>query len=410
MTISAIFLRNFFFFYLAVIYVATLNVMPQIFFLEYSPANKAELMAFFLTLGTLSAIIGILISHKNIVNPESVFKKKHIAQIFILLIITFSALFAVKNIAPYFLFFIVLKFASSYLYNYLDQYFLKITPQSQTGTHVKASLLYTMIGSIAAPFYLSFFYSNIILNIAVFSAIGIFSMFFAMRNITKNFPNQSYKKDHVSQEPLKTGDWLFITYSAVIYIIVITFSSLVIYFVQDYYHLENAETKGGILIGFTSVISAVSIFSAFFFKKPILTTKINQHIEAKLFPFFSNLFVIFLLLFSVIMFYFKLSDSFIYLIFLSIPTGIGYGLFLNSSRNYASSVSMQLNKQGLLSIYNNLINYGALLSFGIIFLISFLSKHLSFDFYAIILKINIGLVIVAAFIFLLTTLSIYKFR
>ena len=105
MTISAIFLRNFFFFYLAVIYVATLNVMPQIFFLEYSPANKAELMAFFLTLGTLSAIIGILISHKNIVNPESVFKKKHIAQIFILLIITFSALFAVKNIVPYFLLF-----------------------------------------------------------------------------------------------------------------------------------------------------------------------------------------------------------------------------------------------------------------------------------------------------------------
>ena len=412
MTTTSIFLRNFFFFYISTIYVGTLNVMPQIFFLEYYPENKTEFMALFLILGILSSIIGVLISHRNIVNPKFVFKKNRISQIFILSIITFSALFAVKNIVPYFLSFIVLEFAVGYLYNFLDQCFVKITPQSKISVHVKANLLYFMSGSILAPFYLSFFYSNTILNIVVFSSMGIVAMFFVTRNISGNFSNQFLQKSDVLNKPLEIGNWLFIFYSTVINIVIMMFASLMIYLLKDYYHLENSEARGSMLIGFISFISVVSIFSTFFLKKPIpipiATAKINRHVEAKLFPFFSNLFAIILLFLSITMAYLKLSYSIIYILFVGLLAGIGHGLFINSTRNYASSISIQLNKQRLLSIYNNLSNYGALISFGIILLISFLSKRLSFDFYVIILKINAGLVIFAAVIFLLTIISICK--
>ncbi len=409
MTLTSIFLRNFSFFYLAVIYVGTLNVMPQLFFLEYYPENKTELMALFLILGFLSAIIGVLISHRNIVHSKGVFNKKRISHIFILTIITFSALFAVKDIVSYFLSFLVLKFASGYLHNDLDQYFVRITPKSQTATHVKSHLLWYMSGCISAPFYLSIFYPNIIVNIVVFSTIGIFAMYFAMRNVTENISNQSYTKNDVLQAPLKISDRLFIFYSAVVFTVVISLPALIIFLLQDYYHLDNAETKGGILVGCMSVISIVSICSTFFFKRPIVTVQIHRHVESKLFPFSSNLFAIILLFLSITMIYFRLSSSFMYLLFCCLPAGIGHGLFINSTRNYASSISIQLNRQRLLSIYNNLSNYGALTSLGIILPVSFLSKRLSFDFYAIILKINVGLIIFAAFIFFLTIISLRKY-
>jgi len=405
MTVSSIFLRNLVFFFFSFIWVGTQSVIPQIFFLMHYPQSKNTLLASFLIVGTMFSIIGILASQHNWLR---IFTSQKIIVIllFTAVILTSFSLFWVTHLMLYFAIFIVLKFASNYLYNFLDQSFVKTTAQSQMKIHVRSNLIYQLLGIMIAPFYFAFFYSNTLLNIGILGFIGLLSMFFAMKSVAEKttFKQPSHKTS--LQSGLGTREKLFLLYSFLVLTSVIVFTSFLIYFLKDYYQFENAETKGGFLIGVTSVVAIISVFIASFIQKPITNLSERKTVEATLFAPAIQLFIMMLFFIAIILFYMKLSLSFGYIFSLCIFTGIAYGLFLAFTRNYASLVSVNFNSPHLLSVYNNLPNYAALIGFGIVVLMSYVSKYFLFDLLAGILVVIMAILTVSFFCWLAMTLHL----
>ena len=210
--------------------------------------------------------------------------------------------------------------------------------------------------------------------------------------MTKDIRPRSEQKIDLKQDSLTINDWLFIIYAIVISVVIFSSASLIIYFVQDYYLMTDAKIKGGILLGLINIGTIFSIFLLGLAKKTPQTKRISIG---------HNLVAMLLLLVALLMFYLKLSVSFVYLSACGITAGIGYGLFLISTRNYASTVSIQCDRPQLLTAYNNTANSASLISFLIIFILSFLINYIPYDFYSVIFIINIAFVLCSAAFFLL---------
>lgn len=373
--------RNFTYFYTSFIWAGTLSVIPQIFFMSNYPEQKNTLLSLFLLFGTFASIIGILTSHINkfyfFINATKVRRNLLIASSIFTIAVTFSTLLLVRNLTAYFIFFIILKFISNLFYNYIDRLFVAISNQQQLKIHVRSNLLFQLLGIMIAPFYFSFFYSKTAQNIIFIWVIAFFSGVFIFSDLKNSSLLSNSGKCTFPQKKLSLYNKLFITYTLLILAATTMLTSIMIYILKDYYKFSNASTKGAAIIGVISIFAVVSVFMSGVQIKFANSLK-NNYVTTIKFSVIQNLVSILLFILALFVFYFKISSSYYLLLSFSAFCGISYGIFLNSTRNYASSDSK--NNNGLISIYNNLPNYASLVGFFIIFITSLLSKAFTMDF------------------------------
>ncbi|MDP4181598.1 MAG: hypothetical protein Q8942_10940 [Bacillota bacterium] len=396
----SIYKRNIIYFFCSFIWAATISILPQVFFMTYYPEQKNTYLSLFLLLGTLASIAGILTSHNNSFYfsiTENTGRRSFLAVCCIFtMAATYSGLFLVKNLFLYLVCFVLMKFISNLFYNFIDRFFVECSDQQQIRIHVQANLLFQLLGLMAAPLYFSFFSGNKILSISLIWVIAIFSLCYMMTDIRKMSTNSRKNKvlDRAfPQKKISRYHHLFTAYSLLILTAVNMMISMMIYILKDYYHFSNASEKGGVVIGVISVLAVITVLFSVVFVKPFTPIKNNHNVRQK-FPVRANGIAIWGFILIIGAFYLKITDSFFILLCFCSFAGIFYGIFLYSTRNYASSASLNT---GLISIYNNLPNYASLVGSLLILSVSLLAKTQAMDFSKLMLEIILVLFILALF-------------
>lgn len=404
----SIYRRNIIYFFCSFIWAATISVLPQVFFMTYYPEQKNSYLSLFLLLGTLASIVGILTSHNNSFYSSVVADTGRRSFLAVCCIFTmaaaFSGLFLVKNLFLYFTCFVLMKFISNLFYNCIDRFFVAGSDRQQIRIHVRANLLFQLLGLMAAPLYFSFFADKQILSIILIWVIAILSLIFMMtyiRNISPNFREDEKKDRKLPREKRSRYHHLFIAYSLLILTAVNMMVSMMIYILKDYYQFGNAAEKGGVVIGVISVLAVVTVLLSAVLTKPLTPIK-NNHKAWQGFPVMTNGIAVWGLIVITAVFYLKITGLFSFLLCLCSLAGISYGIFLFSTRNYASGAP---ESTGLVSVYNNLPNYAMLVGYPMILSVSLLAKTQALDFCKLMLGIILAFFILALFALILISID-----
>ena len=397
---ALIYKRNTIYFFTSFIWTATLSVLPQVFFMSNYPEQKNTFLSLFLLLGTLASIAGILTSQNNkfYYSMTAPARRRNLltACCIFTTTATFSGLFWVKNLSLYFICFILMKFISNLFYNSIDRLFVAGSNREQLEIHVRANLLFQLLGILVAPLYFSFFTTNTTQNTVIIWAIAILSIISIFTDVKKVNPNLREDDLLFPKEKLSLYHQLFVAYSVLILIAVTMLISMMIYILKDYYHFSNPAAKGGTIIGVISVFAVITVLMSGVLSKPQIKMKNNP----KAYQEFSarpNGIAILVFILMTLIFYLKISSSFSVLLCLGSFAGISYGIFLFCTRNYASSA---LENTGLISVYNNLPNYASLVGYLLTLSVSLLAKTQALDFSKLMLGIILG-------IFVLSLLTLY---
>ena len=385
MNVSRIWKRNFIYFLTSFMWSATLSVVPQTYFMTNYPEYKNILLSTFLFVGTVASIIGILISqHKRFMVCLNDIKEKKfllICSCIFIITLTFCLLLVVKTLLAYFILFIIMKFISNMFYNCIDRMFISEYSTNLLKTHVRSNLSYQLLGMMFAPLYFSFFLENKVQNIIFISCISLVAsiyIYHSQSNLAVEVNSISLKVSE--EEKLGIYNILFIAYSFIVLCATTMLISIIIFILKEHYGFVDPSKKGGIMIGIISVFAVISLI-------------LNNALVNDFLSFTQNCISTSLFIVSIFAFYCKVSQQYIYIAIMSIFPGIAYGIFLSNTRAYASRPCK--NSSNLISIYNNLPNYAALLGFLVIFLVSFATKTLYLNFCGVMLKIIIMFFLIA---------------
>ncbi len=392
LTKTQIYLRSIVFFFICLIRSGTLVVIPQLFLINNYSQNKNSLLAFILILGTITAILGLRRSSKvkEFKRPKTV-----ISLSIVIITLSLFPLFLVKNLVAYFLVFCFLRYTVNFTYNYVDQYFVRTTPDKLLKAQVNANVKYQLFGIMISPFYFPFVSDLLFINIGILVGLGLLSAWFATRKSNKiDSSNLSQKRKSEEETKFTTKDWLFIIYAGSVISGVTVLSSIIIYVLKDYYLFSDPKTFGGILIGLISIVAIGTVQIHSILKKPIIVSD-TVELEFRMFSPYLTFIALGLFLIVTILLGLKLSTSFEYLIFLSYAAGCANGLFLSITRQYAGRISVVSCKPKLLSMYNNLTNYAALVGFSILLPVSLVSAKTDLNFCFTMIHVITGFFFIA---------------
>jgi len=394
----AVYSRNFVFLFLSFLRAGTRNVIPQIFFLTHHPDSKHSLLSLFLILGTVASIAGVWSSRGGrAAGIRRIMTQRALPCLLVAIVtVLFLGLFGTTHLVLYFAIFIALKFTADFLYGYLDDVFVKSCTTTLLKTHVQTVLLYQLLGITAAPFVFSFYYSNQVVIASVIGCMGLASGL-ALTSGTSRPASPRSSESPKQESRIDRVDVLFLLYSGLILQTIIVFTTIVIFLLGDYYHLDDAKIKGGIFIGATSIVAIVTIFAAQARRRSTTTRVFNPTV---------NLIVAALFFASFMLFFVRASLSFAYVMTIAVLAGIAYGLFLGDTRSHASTISKAHNKPGLLSAYNNLTNFASLIGYGVSLAMALTCEQLGLDYFKVMLAISMALSALSVGIILLIRRSV----
>lgn len=326
------------------------TILPQVFFMNNYPAEKMKLLSITLIFGILTSIAGISLSGKSTYR----FKRFSFMSLFVITVASFLGLFFIEHSLLYILSFITFRFVSEFIYNTLDHHFLATIEKKQMSTYVNSNLIFQLLGSLSAPFYFAFCYEYSISHILILT-LGMVVPLSLILTSSTSFGGNISQKEHSTKAIIKEH-LSFISYTIILYSVLAVVSSSLIYILKDYYHYSNASEVGGVVVGIATFCSiAFILFFSFIHKKsPKLWGK-------------ETFLILISMAISIGGFALKARSSFAYIILASLPLGLGYGGFLLWGRHIVSKTVLESGKKGLLSLYNNLVNYGSLTGFIMIY-------------------------------------------
>ena len=390
--------QNIGYFYISFFSAGAVNMIPQLFFNRYYQDEKGFYLSITLILCSLAAVLGIALSDK-------LFGKMN-KSIFPMLVV-FSACFAasllVKNALSFIILMTAASFACNYLYNYSDNLFLKHIPNDSLDSHIKTILIYQMTGYMVAPIFFSAFINNQIISLCTILALALLSAYFSFPHIKTFIQNihENTKSDIRENSKLSFREWAFVAYSLNFKMAVMVSLSLIVYILSDYYKFAGYDLKSGIVMSEIIIFSGLSVLL-------IRTDKMQKTSEE--WHFFNpllNLLAVGLFMTTIILLGLRLQNNFIYTLLVAAPAGIGFGLFIKFSRNYASNMDIKSPNPKLLSIFNSMQNISGVIGYGVILLCWFVSKHLNLDYLMLMILGILGM-LVMSFIFVILWIISYK--
>ncbi len=379
---SAIFRRNSFYFLTSFCWTATLSVVPQQFFLSWYPHQKQALLGFFLLAGTVAAVVGIMVSRKAELFSLIGNNRRQVRGLSIsclgLAAASFAALLLARSLWIYFTCYVLFKFISNFFYDFIDRYLVRATCPADLPYHVQSNLLFQLLGIMLAPFYFAAFPEAGLQNSALVLGICSVAALLLVRRLPSPPEATSLMPDSAPVAPPRSDIALkwFIAFTAVVLAAITMLMSVLAYVLHDYYGFADGATKGGLMIG---VISISAVFGVFF------AARFHRHHDARSFATGSQIAGSALFACAIASFELRFTRSFGILLTIGALAGIAYGLFLSTTRQYASARSSD--SPNLLSVYNNLPNWAALASFSMVVLAARIAPVLHMDFCVLMLRL-----------------------
>lgn len=351
--------RSFVYFFRAFAFTGLENVLPQSFFLRRLAGlpHTTWLLSLALLLGAVCSLLGLWCSRWLALAARSWPPGARLFPIVLGVMCTgsFDKLVTGHSSATYFVFVALTAFLLEALFNALDNGYVQRSGLEGTASHVRGATVLQLLGILFAPFYFSFFMTDVHWTFMVVTVLGL--VFTAIAAGTFN-PVVRVKTTFQSMS-LTPFERRFLIYALCMFAATVMMASMTIVVIQNDYHLPHPVEWGGAIIGVTN---AVGILTVLLFARrarvsPVSDTAGSRLVTRVLAP------CAFMILICVLVILLRWSDTYGYLFFVSIFTGVSYGVFQNFSRLVASRRSLGSANAGLLTLYNSIASAGSLLAF-----------------------------------------------
>lgn len=388
---STILFRNSFFFYLSFFTAGTQTIVTQMYLLKHYPDFKAILLPAILLSGAITGISGAFVSRRFLRVKTSALT---IGFLIFVHAFCFLALLNTGQIILYGLFYVVGCFLMAFLHNYLDNYYARTADASSINLHILSLLVFQMFAFIISPLFFAVagtgYLSTIIVGMLAVLTGGP-AFFILTKSIHAAGKDSGETRNSQQQQaPMAPKEKLALVYILLLFTVVSIYLSMATYIVSDYYRFADYSTKSGIALMVTSLAACIGVIKL----KPLkssqgTTTTPDPYFRPRLQLLIAG--TAFAMGFLMML---KLFNSFIYFLIISIILGYVYGLFLNSTRQYAVNISNYRNSTLFLTIYNNGQSISFVISNILLACIWLLQRTFQAEYYLLLFTMLLSLLVI----------------
>ncbi len=358
------FVRDLMYLYTSVFSAGMRNIVSQMFFDSYYPANKEALVSLSLFFNAVYTMLGIMASSQLLRSEKWNSRRKKTVMTAVMtaaVCISFASMFLVRTFLSYTVMFCISGFSLNFLYNVFDVFISGTVEPVERERNVRVLLTYQMAGYIIGPLLFSLFADSAWLCVGI--AVGMLFICFlpVSREYIKadkaahpvsDLSNSGRKARIKSLFSRCNGDNIVMFYSFMMYCATNTLMPSVAYIMKDHLHAENYAVKSSIFLAGTVLVSAAVIALLPAMKLWKLRNAAPLSIAAAL-----------------AMIIILRSDNVFLLAAAAILSGAGNGIFLSGSRFYVNAAAPE---RGLVQRYNRVITGATLIGYMVAALISWL--------------------------------------
>lgn len=351
--------------------VAAVNILPQLFFLKVAPENKSLWLSVLLLFGTLSSVLGVELSRRELKRNYSLTPLRLYTFLLVCLVSFLGLVFVPTFILLYFAAYLLFRLVSNWLMNLTDHKLVAIAGVERIKLHTVAATLFQLVGQMLAPIVfvllvgLPWVTATLVVVLvltfawAIHDAVRI-SPPDTMTSSEENNDGGHEQEDEateprVPREELNEGApsqgssrrfFGFFVYCLFVWMGMLGLFAQLIFLLGDYVGVAHPKKMGGLIITFVGVVSVASVSLFTRFKRDKLT-----HGSLLLPPVLLSL--------TLVIIAFKpgiwglLGAGFL--------SGVGGGRFMMLTRMLASTWKGAPGRETVLSLYNNNSNYGSLI-------------------------------------------------
>lgn len=344
-------MRSFFFFFFWFLWIGGANVIPQTYFLAVAPEYKEQLVTLLLMLGSLASIAGIVWETKL---------GKYIslqAALYVglpLVVISFGLLFTGLSVVPYFGFYLCFRFLSCALYQKLDAGICHHEDIQVSDNHAKHSMIFMLVAVCLAPVFFAFYQHGVVVSGVVILLAFVAAFYY--RNIASvigagvvgagiTATSANGANANTKNIPLHLSDKYFLIYSGAYLAVVFLTSSLLVYFIRDFYGFKSPVKLGGLVMLVISLAAVVSCLLYGRFRQSPFRDSGCVWVQVIILAAMSV---------GVVLLYLKLVPSFMYVAASASLMGISYGVFVVFTRSLVVHRARDCGRTTLLAWYNML--------------------------------------------------------
>lgn len=371
-------LRSSFFFVFWFLWIGGANILPQLYFIQVAPETKETWVALLLVLGSMASLAGFIGAGRVAYSKQSNNFKSLL--LLVLIAASFSLLFFSVPIWAYLLAYLIFRLVSCYAYQRFDYQMVHSLSHDKAQKYSNFSVLFMLVGVTVGPVFFAYFYNPyiavpVVMGLVVFTLISVWGL-------SLKRPQQ----EDVVSGVLNAQDKWFLLYSGAYLAVIFLTSSILVYFLRDYYLLESPAKWAGVVMVLTS--GGAFVASLIYGMK-------RQQVAGDVSVTWVNGLVIGLQLFAIGLLYAKPSTELWFLCGCGFLMGVSYGVFMVIGRAYASQRDKQ-SHNGLLSRFNRLPYVSTILAFAVAGGLNMVGALLPWNYYTSIFGFVVLLLAIAS--------------
>lgn len=359
--------RGTFYFFDSFIIAALQTVIPQLFFLRTdSPVSQTWLGACLL-IGAGSMMAGIAVSRRYPLERlyhGGLLYKRVLPASGIVLALILAGMFSVDANGPFTMLYGGFAFTQAYLFNAMDNAWLKTLPLTALRSHSQTAILYQAVGTILGPLFFTWLaapWSHIGVAVAGGALIGVL-----IHRLVRSGRLQELREDPraPSTSGLAKPDKWFLVYGLMVYAATVVLTANIVLLMQSYYRVAHAPRLVGAVLGLSNFLGVVAVLGYFLW--PQIRARLALKARpgpSRTFPYPTHGIIVTTFVVASILFYVRLSTTLPYILVLGGACGISFGLFRLLAREYASRRVALFGQAGLLTAFNNLHSIGQIVAF-----------------------------------------------
>lgn len=398
------------------------NIIPQIFFLAEFNTSAGKWIAWCLTLGSIANFLG----HSSARNwgfdrfSNVMLRAGWLRMAPALLTGISLVIMAVgKHPVTFLTAFSVVTFVNAYVFNIVDNEWLKSLPLAKLKSHVTNAILFQSLGNIAGPLLYSIVSGT--LTTLVVSILFSIITGFALWSIGKQGFSATMTNRKMSHSPipeqtaLDVNDWLFLLYVLLMFASVILLTANLMILLREFYNLTDPTKSVGLILAVSNFAGIAAVMGYYMWPKigPMIfrTTKqqksnvSSSEQNRKIFPAKAHVALLLTMLLAGVLFNLRLAHSLVYFLLIGSMVGVFYGFFRLFSKEYASRRVAIFEKTKLLSWYNNLHSASSILVFVFVIVETSVQKSMNFALGSILADGIIACVLLAGVV-----LAVFSWR
>lgn len=322
--------RNLAFFFTTFFCAGTRNMISQLFYDQYYPAQKNVLLSVTLLLGAAATLLGMGVPARRW--PGG---RRPLAAMVVLAVLAFCVQVLTSRAAAYIAAVVVGSFSVNFLFNVFDNTSMAAIGGQHGAKHIRSLLLYQMLGYMLAPLFFSQFFGMPAVCVAVVAGLAAASYRVVLREYG-GAPAQAARR--AARPPF--AERFFLLYTVFVFSCVFILLSISTYLFKDYLRFANYALVSSLFLLFVVAVTAAGIVLSGFLPNAAGKGTLSIGVQAA---------AVGAMLAGVLILLLWPSNSYGFLAAPCVLFGLGYGVVMNTTKAFANCTDRG---DGLISRYN----------------------------------------------------------